>query len=157
LLGGSSTLLADGTVTPTDRVGVTGFWSGKRRCPGENVQTVADLHGFPLWFPSELGASTHDRAAVTVHGMEEALAGRMVLADLGHLGTWCRTPDRKPKGGQLSEVSRAFNRCPSSVRAPVGWVFAALKQWRCLRRFRPSPGKVGVFVAAIRVLTWWGW
>jgi hypothetical protein len=92
-----------------------------------------------------------------VHGLEEALADRPALADLGYLGTGWTVPDRKPKGGQLTEVSRAFNRCHSAVRAPVEWVFATLKQGRCLRRFRPSPHKVGVFVAAIGVLTWWGW
>lgn len=150
-------ILVDGTVIATDRVGAKGFWSGKHHHPGVNVQAVADLRGRPLWLSGGLGASTHDRRAVQVHGLDEALAGRLVLADLGYLGTGWLTPARRAPGGRLTEVVKECNRAHSAARAPVEWVFAQLKQWRCLRRFRGCPHKVGVFVAAIGVLTWWGW
>lgn len=155
--GDDDAILVDGTVIATDRVALKGFWSGKHHHPGVNIQAVADLRGRPLWLSPGLGGSTHDRRAVAVHGLDEALAGRTVLADKGYRGTGWNIPARRAPGGELTEVVKGCNRAHSAARAPVEWVFAQLKQWRCLRRFRGCPHKVGVFVAAIGVLTWWGW
>ena len=68
---------------------------------------------------------------------------------------WCRIGNRK--GGQAVGGFPRVQPVPFVGARPVEWVFAALKQWRCLRRFRPCPRKVGMFAAAIGLLTWWGW
>lgn len=151
-VGKDDTLLIDGTLIRTDRVAAEGFYSGKHKCQGVNVQAISDVYGNPLWLSPAIGGAAHDMAAVREHNLEKLLEGFLVLGDLGYVGTPWVVPIKKPRWRELTEVEKACNVAHSQVRCAVERVFAKLKSWKCLSRFRSSPGKATAAVAAVGVL-----
>ena len=64
---GKAFVILDGTLLRIDRVGMAGdynrgFYSGKHKCHGLNVQVIADPAGRLVWISPVLPGARHDRA-----------------------------------------------------------------------------------------------
>ena len=116
------------------------------------MQALCDAYGNLLWLSPALPGATHDMNAVRVHGLDTALDGKTVLADLGYVGSGWVLATKKPRYRELSEVEKDCNVAHARVRSAVERVFAKLKSWKCLVRFRPSPERADSFVAAVGTL-----
>jgi hypothetical protein len=153
----------DGTLIEIDRVGERTeqghhlWYSGKHRRQGGNVQIVADPRGFPVWSSPVEPGSVHDLTAARKHCLgalyRSASVGVPTLADKGYegAGIGVYTP---VKGRGLDVGNQCFNMLLSGLRAVGERANSELKQrWRCLRRIRLCPSRIGVIVAAAVVLS----
>jgi hypothetical protein len=78
-------VILDGSLLRIDRVGMNsgydrGFYSGKHKALGVNVQVIADPAGRLVWISSTLSGARHDLAAAREHGIIDALADAGVAA-----------------------------------------------------------------------------
>ena len=161
-------VILDGTLLRIDRVGMTcgydrGFYSGKHKCHGVNVQVIADPAGRLVWISPVLPGARHDMGAAREHGIIDALtvAGIDTVADTAYQGGGpaVRTPQRRrrldPDTGHYRRLSRnqkAVNAAHARQRGPGERVNAQLKNWRILRKIRSSPNRAGDLVAAVQTL-----
>ncbi len=84
---GESTVLIDGTLSPTcDWQHREDLFSGKHLKPGFNLQVAALIDGTLVAVGAAVPGCHHDVYAWHECGLEEALAGRELLADLGYVG-----------------------------------------------------------------------
>lgn len=156
-------LVLDGTLIHIDRVGERNddghhlWYSGKHQIQGGNVQILADPTGFPVWSSEVEPGSTHDITAARAHCLgalyKSAADGVPTLADKGYEGTGIgvHTPI---KGRDLDADNRSFNTLLTVLRALGERANAELKgRWRCLRRIRLCPKRIGIIVAAALVLS----
>lgn len=153
----------DGTLIRTDRVGQRAengnhlWYSGKHKTQGANVQIVADPSGFPVWSSDVEPGSVVDITAAHAHCLgalyKAAADGLPTLADKGYQGAGIgvHTP---VKGHNLDVDNRSYNMLLTGLRAIGERANAELKQrWRCLRRMRLCPTRIGNIVAAAIVLS----
>ncbi len=160
---GWSHVSLDGTLIAIDRVAARNenghhlWYSGKHKTQGGNVQILADPAGFPVWSsPAEPG-SVHDIAAARNHCLgalyAAASAGLPTLTDKGYQGA--RIGVHSPVKGHNLHVSNAsYNMLLTALRALGERANAELKQrWKCLRRIRLCPSRIGDIVAAGIVLS----
>ncbi|MBO0885573.1 MAG: transposase family protein [Mycobacterium sp.] len=160
---GWSHLTLDGTLIETDRVeerndeGHHLWYSGKHKHQGGNVQILADPSGFPVWSSEVEPGSTHDITAARAHCLgalyKLAADGVPTLADKGYegAGIGVHTPI---KGHGLHVDNRGYNALLTGLRAMGERANAELKQrWRCLRRIRLCPTRIGAITAAAIVLS----
>ena len=158
-----SHLTLDGTLIEIDRVGERKenghhlWYSGKHKTQGGNVQIVADPRGFPVWSSPVEPGSVHDIASARAHCLgalyKSAADGVPTLADKGYegAGIGVHTPI---KGRNLDVESQSYNMLLTAMRAIGERANAELKQrWRCLRRIRLCPTRIGTIVAAAIVLS----
>jgi DDE superfamily endonuclease/Helix-turn-helix of DDE superfamily endonuclease len=161
-------VILDGTLLRIDRVGMTsgydrGFYSGKHKCHGLNVQVIADPAGRLVWISPVLPGARHDMGAAREHGIIDALnaVGVDAVADTAYQGGGpaVRTPQRRrrldPGTGRyrpLSHNQKAVNAAHARQRGPGERVNAQLKNWRILRKIRASPSRAGDLVAAVQTL-----
>jgi DDE superfamily endonuclease/Helix-turn-helix of DDE superfamily endonuclease len=145
------TCLLDGTLVPTwDWKHRTDLYSGKHHTTGFNVQVAATMTGRLLAVGAPLPGSRHDAHAYTASGIDRALAGLDIVADLGYLGLGLTTGTRKPAGGELSEDRAEANRDLSRVRSKIENVISWLKNWKMLStRYRPP---LHTFPGALRAI-----
>ncbi|MFC4334641.1 transposase family protein [Salininema proteolyticum] len=149
---GVHSVLLDGTVIPTDRVLTKkGYWSGKHRHFGMNVQAIADLAGNLIWISPALGASTHDITAARRWEIVAALrkTGLYGFADKGFQGLAPERVGAPYKGRDLPGWKKAYNREHAGWRSVGERVFAELKRWKVLRRLRGNPEHTTELVYAI--------
>lgn len=160
---GWSHLILDGTLIHIDRVnerkedGDHLWYSGKHKTQGGNVQILADPRGFPIWSSEVEPGSTHDIAAARAHCLgalyKLAADGVPTLADKGYegAGIGVHTPF---KGHSLDADNRSYNALLTGLRALGERANAELKErWRCLRRIRLCPTRIGAIAAAAIVLS----
>lgn len=153
----------DGTLIKIDRVAQRNdngrhlWYSGKHKAQGGNVQVLADPAGFPVWSSPVEPGSVHDITAARIHCLgalyEAAAGGVPTLADKGYegAGIGVHTP---VKGRGLDVENRSYNMLLTAVRAIGERANAELKQrWKCLRRIRLCPSRIGTIVAAAIVLS----
>lgn len=153
----------DGTLIEIDRVGERTenghhlWYSGKHKTQGGNVQILADPRGFPVWSSPVEPGSVHDITAARTHCLgalyKSAADGVPTLADKGYdgAGIGVHTP---VKGRGLAVGNQSYNMVLTAVRAIGERANAELKQrWRCLRRIRLCPHRIGPIVAAAIVLS----
>jgi DDE superfamily endonuclease len=162
-LEGWSHVTLDGTLIQIDRVnerteeGHHLWYSGKHKTQGGNVQIVADPTGFPVWSSEVEPGSVHDLTAARTHCLgalyKSAADGVPTLADKGYDG--CGIGVHSPvKGRDLDVANRSYNTLLTGVRAIGERANAELKQrWRCLRRIKLCPNRIGQIVAAAIVLS----
>jgi DDE superfamily endonuclease len=134
-----SAVLADGLLAPTgERTDVVGMYCGKRHDSGLNVQAVADPAGRLVDTGLPTPGGRHDSTALTESGIADRWAAHLqpggpgMLADLGYRGTGAITGERKPPGGEPTDVQRTCNRAINSVRAAVERAIAHLTNWKIL-------------------------
>jgi hypothetical protein len=160
---GWSHVTLDGTLVEIDRVnertevGHHLWYSGKHKTQGGNMQILADPAGFPVWSSEVEPGSVHDITAARVHCLgalyKAASEGLPTLADKGYEGSGIgvHTP---VTGHDLDVANRSYNMLLTSIRVIGERANAELKQrWRCLRRIRLCPTRIGQIVAAAIVLS----
>jgi len=124
----------------------SGFYSGKPRKTGVNVQFLTNLQGEVIWFSPCLPGATHDTKAARIFDIAGAAAeaGAVVFADKGYVGA-----DVDALGQQHNTIcfmSRIYrntdaevknmNRQISKVRRVVETPFSRLKNWGILKKCR---------------------
>ena len=129
------------------------MYSGKHKTQGGNVQILDDPSGFPLW--SSPVASTITSAPAHCLGAlyKSAADGVPTLADKGYegAGIGVHTPI---KGRDLDVANQSYNVLLTAMRTIGERANAELKQrWRCLRRIRLCPNRIGTIVAAAIILS----
>ncbi|KZS71340.1 hypothetical protein A4G29_02890 [Mycobacterium kansasii] len=160
---GWSHLVLDGTLIRIDRVnernenGHHRWYSGKHKTRGGNVQIIADPTGFPVWSSEVEPGSVHDITAARAHCLgalyKAAAEGVPTLADKGHEGAGIGVHS-PVKGCVLDIDNQGYNMLLTAVRAIAERANAELKgRWRCLRRVRLCPRRIGAIAAAAIVLS----
>ena len=161
-------VILDGTLLRIDRVGMAsgrdhGFYSGKHKAHGVNVQVIADPAGRLVWISPTLPGARHDMGAAREHGIVDALnqAGIQAIADTAYQGGGpaIRVPQRRrrldPDTGRyrpLSHSQKQVNRAHARQRGPGERVNAELKNWRIVRKIRSCPSRASELVAAVQTL-----
>lgn len=156
-------LTLDGTLIEIDRVderkddGDHLWYSGKHKTQGGNVQILADPAGFPVWSSEVEPGSTHDITAARAHCLgalyKSAADGVPTLTDKGYEGAGIGVHS-PVKGRALAADNRCYNALLTGLRAIGERANAELKErWRCLRRIRLCPTRIGAIVAAAIVLS----
>jgi hypothetical protein len=87
-------VILDGTLLSIDRVGMVsgydrGFYSGKHKRHGLNVQVIADPAGRLVWASPALPGARHDLGAAREHGLIDGLTATGP-------GSWPTPPTRAP-------------------------------------------------------------
>ena len=160
---GWSHLVLDGTLIRIDRVnerndvGHHRWYSGKHKTQGGNVQILADPTGFPVWSSEVEPGSVHDISAARAHCLgalyKSAADGVPTLTDKGYEGAGIGVHS-PVKGRDLDIVNQSYNMLLTALRAIGERANAELKgRWRCLRRIRLCPTRIGTIVAAAIVLS----
>lgn len=147
-------LVLDGTLIPIDRLRAdTGFYSGKHKKHGMNLQVIAAPDGTIVWVSGPLPGAVHDLKAARIWGIIRALAacGLLTLADKGYVGAGphIRTPY---KGKDKPESQKIANRSHARLRGPGERANAQLKTWKILTKLRCCPHRAGHLAKAIHVL-----
>jgi hypothetical protein len=161
-------VILDGTLLSIDRVGMAsgydrGFFSGKHKRHGVNVQVIADPAGRLVWTSPALPGARHDMGAAREHGIIDALntAGISTIADTAYQGGGpaVRVPQRRrrrdPDTGcyrRLSRSQKQVNTAHARQRGPGERANAELKNWKVLRKIRSSPSQAADLVAAVQTL-----
>ena len=160
-------VILDGTLLRIDRVGMAsdynrGFYSGKHKCHGLNVQVIADPVGRLVWISPVLPGARHDMGAAREHSIIDALNAEITtIADTAYQGGGAaiRVPQRRrrvdPDTGRYRRLSRNqkdVNTAHARQRGPGERVNAELKNWRILRKIRSSPSHADELVAAVQTL-----
>ncbi|MQM25643.1 transposase family protein [Glycomyces albidus] len=134
-----SDLVVDGFLIPTrDLSAPTGLFSGKRLCPGLNVQVITDLRGRVVDGGRIVVGSVHDAKAFKESGLAKAYEihttgeGPSLIGDLGYIGVVPLTPYRKPEYRELTATELLFNRTVNRRRWVVEQGIAHLRSWRVL-------------------------
>ena len=161
-------VVLDGTLIRIDRVAMAsgndqGYYSGKHKVHGVNVQVIADPAGRLIWASPALPGARHDAGAAGHHGIPQALAraGVTAYADTAYhgAGRTIRVPFRRSRYDRpsrrfvsrpLSAGMKAVNRAHSALRGPGERANADLKNWRILRKIRSSPADATTLVNAIQ-------
>ncbi len=160
---GWSHRVLDGTVIHTDRVderneqGHHRWYSGKHKTLGGNVAILADPAGFPLWSSQVEPGSTHDITAARKHCLgalyQAAAQGIPTLTDKGYQGAGIGV-HHPVKGRDLDADAAGYTALLTGLRALGERANAELtERWRCLRRIRLCPRRIGAIVAAAIVLS----
>lgn len=161
-------VIIDGTLLRIDRVGMAsdydrGFYSGKHKCHGLNVQVIADPVGRLVWISPPLPGARHDMGAAREHGIIDALTEYAIPAagDTAYQGAGptVAVPQRRrrldPDTGRyrpLSVNQKAVNAAHARRRGPGERVNAELKTWKVLRKIRSSPNQAAALIAAVQTL-----
>jgi hypothetical protein len=138
-----STVRVDGFLAPTgDRREGTytgGMYSGKRHRCGFNIQVVGSAYGRLVMVGNPQPGAMHDAKAWHASGLAAIFSGRLHadggpggFADTAYTGTGLLVPRRKPKGQDLTESARDYNRAIASHRASIERVIAHQKNWKLL-------------------------
>jgi hypothetical protein len=138
-----STVRVDGFLAPTgdrrENTYTSGMYSGKRHRCGFNIQVVGSCYGTLVLVGAPQPGAMHDARAWHACGLATIFTGRMHadggpggFADTAYTGTGLCVPRRKPKGQDLTESARDYNRAIASRRASVERVIAHIKNWKLL-------------------------
>ena len=164
---GYSHVNIDGTLIETDRIRIPGptpgvdlWWSGKHDNHGGNVQVITAPDGWPLWTSKVRPGREHDTTAARTHDellptLAEIITDLRTLGDLGYEGEsdTITVAFKKPKGGQLTDAQKLFNKAHNGVRAIGERGNSLLKTtFLALRNVSLCPWKIGKIVAAALVL-----
>jgi hypothetical protein len=158
----------DGTLIETDRcrtpgptAGVDLWWSGKHDNHGGNIQVITAPDGWPLWTSEVRPGREHDTTALREHTeilpllvlwTEERLR---VLGDLGYEGEAgnITVAFKKPKGGELTDVQKTYNKVHNGIRAIGERGNSLLKTtFKALQNVSLCPWKIGKIASAALVL-----
>jgi hypothetical protein len=125
--------IVDGSLLPCwSWAGHPELWSGKHKTTGMNVQVACTLSGDLAWISDAIDGSRHDK-----YCLDESMllcrgnpADR--IGDKGYEGTGMIKPFKKPKGGDLLDWQKEYNKQVNRIRACVERVIANFKTWRIM-------------------------
>jgi hypothetical protein len=118
------------------------YYSGKKKAHTIKTQVVVDTRGRIEAVSESAPGSTHDLTLLVKSGVLGGLGeGEGAMTDKGYVGADKHCPDvplvipyRKPRGGELSDEQRAFNREVSRHRIVVEHAMAQLNRFTVLRQ-----------------------
>lgn len=118
------------------------YYSGKKKAHTVKTQVVVDARGRVEAVSESVPGSTHDLTLLVNSGVlgvlgegEGAMADKgYVGADKHHPGVPLVLPFKKPRGGELSEQQKAFNREVARHRIVVEHTMAQLNRFTVLRQ-----------------------
>jgi hypothetical protein len=149
---GRGTVLVDGTLAPTwNWKSATDMYSGKHKKAGFNIQVACDLGGRVAAIgKNPVPGARHDAHALYASGLADQISNLHRLGDSGYQSHADITPDKKPKGGELTKNQKENNKEISSIRAAVERAIAHVKIWRiCSSRYRGPLEKFAEVLAAV--------
>ncbi|ROO62290.1 DDE superfamily endonuclease [Micromonospora sp. Llam0] len=131
---------AHGVSQPTISRAVTGITPVLDRVLTEFVPTADDLSptaqyivdGALAWISDPVTGNHHDSYAINDTEVLVTLNPGDWIGDKGYVGNGMITPYKKPKGGELAEWQKEYNRQVNKIRWVVEQVIANLKTWRIL-------------------------
>ena len=116
-------------------------------------QTCVSIYGELLWLSPSSPGSTHDLTALANSRLAGMIKETQVpfMGDKGYQGVEARldlaeghqtfVPVKKPKGGELDDRAKFFNRIIAGIRVKVEHAHARLKTWKTLVHYRGRRGK----------------
>ena len=133
-------------------------YSGKAHTHTMKAQVLSDPEGNLLCVGDLVGAATHDFALPPDSGWARWLEGLTLGGDRGYQGLEdlhpdARIPYKKPRGAELTETEKAYNRLLSSWRIAVEHAIGKLKVWKVLRRVKLKRRRLQAVFWATFVLT----
>jgi DDE superfamily endonuclease len=136
------------------------YEGGKHDNHGGNVQVITAPDRWPLWTSPVRPGREHDTTAVRTHTeilplLTEISAELRAMGDLGYEGeaNAITVAFKKPKGGELTDEQKTFNKAHNGGRAVGERGNSLLKTtFKALRNVSLCPGKIGDIVAAALVL-----
>jgi hypothetical protein len=135
---------------PTGEARQRRVYSGKKKRHTLKTQVVTDAQGELLALDAGHPGPTADKRLYERSAVPQQFPDAAKQGDLAYVGTvGVEVPQRKPRGGQLTEPQRAENRHKASVRVHVEHGIRRLKAFRILRE--PYRHALGLFpmVAAV--------
>jgi hypothetical protein len=129
---------------PTGEARQRRVYSGKKKRHTLKTQVATDVRGTLLDIDAGHPGPTADKRLYEGSAVAEQFPAADKQGDLAYVGTaGVETPQRKPRGGQLSDAQRAANRQKASVRVHVEHSIRRLKAFRILRE--PYRHALGLF------------
>lgn len=118
------------------------YYSGKKKAHTIKTQVVIDTRGRVAAVSASVPGATHDLTLLVGSGALTGLGeGEAAMMDKGyagvgrhHPGVPVVLPHKKPRGGELSEPQRAFNREVARHRIVVEHTMAQLNRFTVLRQ-----------------------
>jgi DDE superfamily endonuclease len=118
------------------------YYSGKKKAHTIKTQVVVNPRGQIEAVSESVPGSTHDLTLLVGSGVMGGLGeGEAAMTDKGYVGLERHHPDvplvipyKKPRGGELSDEQRAFNREVSRHRIVVEHTMAQLNRFTVLRQ-----------------------
>lgn len=126
-------------------------YSGKKKRHTLKTQVVTDVHGEVLEVAAGHCGPAADKKIYEASAVREHFPHATKQADLGYLGTeGVETPQRKPRGGHLTEEQRDANRHLARVRVHVEHGIRRLKGFKILREnYRHATGLFPMVVSVV--------
>ena len=130
-------------------------YSGKKKRHTLKTQIVTDACGEILDLDAGHRGPAADKKIYEASTVAEHFPAAAKQADLGYLGTdGVQTPQRTPRGGELTEAQRQENRALSSVRVHVEHGIRRVKGFKIVREnYRHAIGLFPMVAAAVVGLT----
>lgn len=126
-------------------------YSGKKKRHTLKSQVVSDVNGEILALHPGHPGPRSDKKLYEASGAEAQFPAAVKQGDLAYLGTTLRTPERKPRGGELTAAQKAANREKARVRVKVEHGIRRIKGWRILRGDYRLPTGLFSLVATVVV------
>jgi hypothetical protein len=152
-------ILIDSFETPIPRPSLNDrqkrVYSGKKKRHTLKTQVVTDAAGEVLDVDGGHRGPVADKKLYEASAVAEQFPQATKQADLAYLGTaGVETPQRTPRGAELSDEQREANRQMASVRVHVEHGIRRLKGFRIVRdNYRHAIGLFPMVVAAVAGLT----
>jgi len=126
-------------------------YSGKKKCHTLKTQVVTDARGELLDLDAGHRGPAADKKIYEASRVAEQFPEAAKQGDLAYLGTaGVETPQRKPRGGELSDEQRAENRALASVRVHVEHGIRRFKGFKIVREnYRHAIGLFPMVAAAV--------
>ena len=126
-------------------------YSGKKKRHTLKTQVVTDATGEVLAVDAGHRGPAADKKIYEASDVKEQFPHATKQADLGYLGTdGVETPQRKPRGGQLTDAQREENRQMARVRVHVEHGIRRLKGFKIVREnYRHAMGLFPMVVSAV--------
>ena len=130
-------------------------YSGKKKRHTLKTQVVSDVKGEVLDVDGGYRGPAADKTIYEASDVGEAFPDAVRQGDLGYLGTaGVETPQRKPRGGELTPAQREDNRQKASVRVHVEHSIRRVKGFKIVREnYRLAMGLFPMVVSAVVGLT----
>jgi transposase len=125
------------TYRPTDRDTQKRYYSGKKKRHTLKTQVVVLPDGTVAGFSDTVPGSQYDKSLFDASGVTDQLdQDEAIMGDSGYQGIQhdhrAVLPDKKPKGGELTDAQKARNHRVSQARIVVENTIAQLKTFRVL-------------------------
>ena len=147
------------TYRPQDQITQKRYYSGKKKRHTLKTQLVVLPDGTVAGFSDTVPDSQHDKSLYDASGVTDQLdQDEAIMGDSGYQGIQpdhrAVLPDKKPKGGELTDAQKARNHRVSQARIVVENTIAQLKTFRVLadryRHPRSSHNQVfGIVVSLV--------